>query len=1102
MYETIFRAIDDAVFVVDVERTDGDYAFTFRCNNPAHRQQTGLSEAEFEGQTPRDVLGDEQGAAVVENYRRCVEAGEPIEYEETLDLPAGTTHWQTKLTPITEDGAVTQVVGTARNVTERREREQKLRRMHRRFETVLETMSAAVFLKDTDGRYLLMNQACRDLFDIDGDADVAGLTDSELFSSDRAADYRDDDRQVVETGEPMEVEETVATAAGETVRLTRKSPVYDDDGAVEAICGVSTDITARNERERSLSQRNAFLENTSDVITLLDADGTVRYQNHCREHVPAPDAPDLVDDDPLAHIHPDDRETASQTFQSVLGEPGATARNELRTKAANGEWRWFEQRVVNKLDDPKIQGILVSSRDITERREQEQTLGELSERLRLAIDGANLGVWDWDMTTDDVEFNDHWATMLDYDPAAIDSRLDEWERRVHPDDMEVVEAALEAHIDGETEFYESEHRLRTADDEWKWIRDIGKIFERDADGNPVRAVGIHVDIDDRKRAERALREEHDMFAQGPTLLFKWDDPEAWSVEYVSENVESVVGYTAEELESGQVPFAELIHDADRERVTREVAANSDRGIDRFGHDPYRVETADGDVRWVLMHSKNVRDGSEITHRLGYLVDITERKERELELEQFREAVEQSGHMVYITDTDGRIEYVNPAFEESTGYDEADAIGRTPRILNSGEHDADYYDVFWETINAGMRWEGEIVDENAEGEQIVLDQTVSPLTDDEGEPRKFVAIAQDVTDRRAYEEALERAHDQIRRIIDLVPDLIFSKTRDGEYLLANEATAEAYGLTPEEVEGCSEEEIIPDVRDSEQFRQDDLDVIESGESREIPEEELTTADGETKVLQTTKIPYTVPGSGEDALLGYARDVTALKEYERTLERQRDDLEILNQMVRHDIRNDLQLVLAYAEMLESHVDEDGEEYVRKVLDAARDAVAITQTAREVTDVLLQSDAERTPVRLGRTLERQIDELRSNYEHALVTLDGQLPAVAVLADDMLGSVFRNLLNNAVVHNDEPIPEVVVSATATDETVRVDVADNGPGISDEQRDRIFEEGEKGLDSEGSGLGLYLVRTLVERYGGDVWVEDSEPTGSVFVVELPRVAE
>jgi len=376
-----------------------------------------------------------------------------------------------------------------------------------------------------------------------------------------------------------------------------------------------------------------------------------------------------------------------------------------------------------------------------------------------------------------------------------------------------------------------------------------------------------------------------------------------------------------------------------------------------------------------------------------------------------------------------------------------------------------------------------------------------FTDDDGTPRRMVGVDIDVTDRKESEAAAERAREELRQIIDLVPDLIFAKNREGTYLLANETTATAYGLTPADVEGRSESELVPVEDQHEGFRKDDLAVIESGEPVEVPEEELTTADGETRILRTIKIPYEVAGTDEDAILGYGRDITDLKRYERRLEAQRDDLTILNQVVRHDVRNDLQLVLAYAETLADHVDETGTEYVDQILRAAREAVDITTTARDMTEVLLRADAESVPIQLQPVLEDRIETARSSHRTARFRIDGSIDDVRVLADDMLESVFRNLFQNAVVHSDVDAPEIRVSTTVTDDRVRIAVADDGPGVPSGRKTEIFEEGTHGLDSGGTGIGLYLVRSLVDQYGGDVWVEGNDLGGATFVVELRRAS-
>ena len=224
----------------------------------------------------------------------------------------------------------------------------------------------------------------------------------------------------------------------------------------------------------------------------------------------------------------------------------------------------------------------------------------------------------------------------------------------------------------------------------------------------------------------------------------------------------------------------------------------------------------------------------------------------------------------------------------------------------------------------------------------------------------------------------------------------------------------------------------------------------------------------------------------------------RSFDERLKRQRDDLRLLNQVMRHDIRNDLQLVGAYAELLDDHVDEEGEQYLKIIKENTESAVELTTTVRDLAEVLLRDDAEPKRVSVDRILSQQVEEVRSGYAEAVFTVEGTFPDVEVLADGMLGSVFRNLLRNAVQHNDKTPAVVEVSADVEGDRVVIRVADNGPGVPPNQRDEIFGKGEKGLDSPGAGIGLYLVRSLINVYDGDVWIEDNEPEGAVFVVELP----
>jgi len=331
------------------------------------------------------------------------------------------------------------------------------------------------------------------------------------------------------------------------------------------------------------------------------------------------------------------------------------------------------------------------------------------------------------------------------------------------------------------------------------------------------------------------------------------------------------------------------------------------------------------------------------------------------------------------------------------------------------------------------------------------------------------------------------------IVEHSNDGIFA-AQDGEIIYANQQLCELTGYAPDELVGRPKLEIVAP---------DDRELVKgyhfarmSGDSAPNQYEiELQTADGELVPVELSV--SRVEHDGEPAAVSICRDITDRQQYQQRLEEQRDNLELLNQVVRHDIRNDLQIVVAYSEMLEGHVDEDAEAYLRSIRESARNAVDLTATARDLADVMLQQH-ERGTIELARPLEQQIESIRTAHAATVINVEDSIPSVTVYGNEMLDAVFRNLLQNAIQHNDKEIPEIAVSVDRGDDTVEVAVADNGPGVPEGQREEIFGKGEKGLESDGSGIGLYLVYTLVDSYGGSVRVEDNEPEGAIFIVELP----
>jgi PAS domain S-box-containing protein len=205
--------------------------------------------------------------------------------------------------------------------------------------------------------------------------DVEGHTVQEVFPEDIARLLEEKYRAALE-GEEVVFEHQYE---GEHF-LVRVVPIPTESGE-NAGMAVTQNITERKEREIELERHKAFLEQSMDVITVLDEDGTVQYQSPAIEQVLGYSQGELIGSSAFELVHPDDQESLFEEFQTMLENSGTTAQSEARFRTANGEWRWLEARGINRLDDPIIEGVVVNSRNVTERKEYEQQLERQNERL-------------------------------------------------------------------------------------------------------------------------------------------------------------------------------------------------------------------------------------------------------------------------------------------------------------------------------------------------------------------------------------------------------------------------------------------------------------------------------------------------------------------------------------------------------------------------------------------------------------------------------------------------------------------------------------------------------------------------------------------------
>ena len=149
-------------------------------------------------------------------------------------------------------------------------------------------------------------------------------------------------------------------------------------------------------------------------------------------------------------------------------------------------------------------GEIRISRDFTERRRIREQIAERERRMMLALEGAGLGLWDWDVPSGRASFSPVWARILGYAPDELAPNVSSWEERVHPDDWRDIRAALEPHLRGVTDAYRAEYRLKHKAGHWVWVLGAGRVLDRGEQGEPLRVVGIHEDISPRKAMEESL----------------------------------------------------------------------------------------------------------------------------------------------------------------------------------------------------------------------------------------------------------------------------------------------------------------------------------------------------------------------------------------------------------------------------------------------------------------------------------------------------------------------------------------------------------------------------------------------------------------------
>lgn len=346
------------------------------------------------------------------------------------------------------------------------------------------------------------------------------------------------------------------------------------------------------------------------------------------------------------------------------------------------------------------------------------------------------------------------------------------------------------------------------------------------------------------------------------------------------------------------------------------------------------------------------------------------------------------------------------------------------------------------------------------------------------------------------EALDEAQKKYSTLGEKTHDGV-AIVQDGVFTFVNPQMASILSRSESDLDGQQVMDIVvPEYREMIEQR---YEKRVSGD--DVPDQyeiEIQTPEGKRRYVDIQA--KLIRSDGRPATLVTAKDITDWKNMEERLREQRDTVELLNHVLCHDIVNEIDLIM---QLTRRYTDEseNGENNSDQLLESCERILNLLEASQELMSAVSEIHTDRESIPLVRILEREAAVAADQASNADITLERPLPDVEVLADDTLDTVLRNLLSNAVEHNDAATPSVDISVTKRSSHVLVRIADNGPGIPEEQKEKIFRPDVGSGENSTSGLGLYLVKSLVNRYGGDIWIEDNDSTGSVFVLSLETAA-
>jgi len=520
-------------------------------------------------------------------------------------------------------------------------------------------------------------------------------------------------------------------------------------------------------------------------------------------------------------------------------------------------------------------------RDISERKAAQKAMLESEERWAFAIEGSSDGMWDWNISNNKVFYSNRWKEMLGYDSDDIGDDVDVWYGLVHPDDRQSVSEKLENHLKGLSPGYMTEHRLRCKDGSYKWILDRGKVLQRSAEGKPIRMVGTHTDISERKKAEEALLVKDAALNSASSGIGMTDLKGLLT--YVNPALLRMWGFESADEVIGKPANAFW--------KSPNKLQNSIQNLADLGHHSGEMIAVrkDGTEFPVWYITTNIVDShGKIIGLMGSFIDISEQRQAQQDLqrseEKYRRLTDNAVDIIFRLELipEIRVSYISPSIQVTTGYSQAEFGANESELINK-VYQEDIPNVIkllserivpkepiilrWNVKSGGYKW---------------MESRIVPIYNHAGTLVAIEGISRDITTDKLAREALNESEGRFRTLFNSSPDaIILADIETGTIVEVNSSAAKLINRPEVEIVGKHHTLLHP-----ERLSEFSVDTFQKKSNNFQYANGLNPTENYVVRSDGSEIPVEISASiinlkGRKVMLGVFRDITERKKSEQAL-----------------------------------------------------------------------------------------------------------------------------------------------------------------------------------------------------------------------------